>query len=131
MEYMKNKIILVDAWNALFTENGIDKQMQEILDTFENKKIVATNADDEEIIKFGIDKSPYKIFTLKHNPNKDCAIYYQELFKKYDIVAENVIYFEHNLNAVKSAQKNNILTFHFHKDKRNLGELRKFLNSNL
>lgn len=125
------KTILVDAWNTLFTENGIDQEMKEILDDFENKKIVLTNANDEQIIKFGIDKSPYEVFTLKHNPDKDDVKYYQDFFKAHNLSSEDVIYFEHNSDAVTSAKENNITTLHFDKDVRDLEELKEFLENNI
>lgn len=31
------KTILVDAWRTLFIEGGINEEMKEILDSFENK----------------------------------------------------------------------------------------------
>ena len=60
-------------------ENGkvvMNREMKELLNSFENKKIVLTNANDEEMIKFGIDKSPYKVFSLKHKPNKTDEKYF-------------------------------------------------------
>ena len=59
------KTILVDAYHCSFDENDINTEMQEILDSFPNRKIVLTNASDEQIIEFGIDKSPFEVFTLK------------------------------------------------------------------
>ena len=129
------KTILVDAWNTLFIEeNGkavINKEMRKILDSFDNKKIVLTNADDNQMIKFGIDKSPYKVFTLKHNPNKVDGGYYKIMLKEFNFRSEDVIYFEHNLEAVKSAIKNGISTYHYDKDKKDLIKLKKFLENNL
>ncbi len=77
MKNKNEKVILVDAYHCFFTESGIDTKMQEILDSSPNRKIVLTNADDEQMIKFGIDKSPYEVFTLKHNPNKTDDGYYE------------------------------------------------------
>ncbi len=129
------KTILVDAWNTLFIEeNGeavINKEMKELLDSFENKKIVLTNANDEQMVKFGIDKSPYEVFTLKHNPDKVDEKFYEIMFQKLNLKSENVIYFEHNLEAVESARKNEIPTYHYDKDKRDMLELKEFLESNL
>jgi len=44
--------------------------MQELLDSFSNKKIILTNANEEEKEKFGIVDMPYPVFSLSHNPNK-------------------------------------------------------------
>lgn len=42
-----------------------------------------------------------------------------------------VIYFEHNEDAVKSAQSVGIPTYHYDKDKPDLVELKKFIDKNL
>jgi hypothetical protein len=42
------KTILVDAWNTLFLEDGIFREMYEMLEELPNKKIVLTNANQEE-----------------------------------------------------------------------------------
>jgi HAD superfamily hydrolase (TIGR01509 family) len=78
--------------------------MQEMLDKFENKKIILTNANEEEKEKFGLKNLPYELFTLEHNPNKPDSKYYEIFLEKYDLNPEDVVYFEHNLDAVKSAQ---------------------------
>ena len=41
-----------------------------MLDEFPNTKIILTGANDEQFKKFGLDKMPYKVFTLKHDPEK-------------------------------------------------------------
>ena len=105
--------------------------MQELLDSFENKKIVLTNADNEQMIKFGIDKSPYEVFTLKHQPNKDDPVFYKKMLEKFELSVEDVIYFEHNEDAVKSARSLGIKTYHYDKDKKDLVKLKEFLESNL
>ena len=48
------KTILVDAWNTFVTEAGVDKEMQKILDKFPNKKVILTNANEEEKVQLGI-----------------------------------------------------------------------------
>lgn len=129
------KTILVDAWNTLFVEEGgesvINEEMKELLNSFENRKIVLTNANDEQMIKFGIDKSPYEVFTLKHNPDKIDPIFYKKMLEKFNLKSEDVIYFEHNLEAIESARKNGILTHPYNKNKKDLVELKEFLENNL
>ena len=99
--------------------------MKEILGLFENEKIVLTNANDEQMIKFGINKSPYEVFTLKHNPDKVDEKFYEIMLEKLNLKSKDVIYFEHDLEAVESARKSNILTYHYDKDKRDLETLYK------
>ena len=77
------KVILVYVYHTLFIEKWLDLKIKKILDSFKNKKIVLTNANDKQVISFGIDKSPYEVFTLKHNPNKN-NIKYFEFFLKFN-----------------------------------------------
>jgi hypothetical protein len=108
---MKNeKVILVDAYNCLFDENGINKELFDILESFPNKKIVLTNADDEQMVKFGIDKSPYEVFTLRHNPNKTDDGYYEKMLNHLNLKAKNCIYIEHDPRARIKALENGIYT---------------------
>ncbi len=125
------KTILVDAWNTFVTKDGISKKMHEMLEGFENRKIILTSANDEEKVKFGIIDMPYEIFTLNHNPNKTDPKYYETMLKHFKLKASDVIYFEHNPDAVKSAQSVGIKTYHYDKDKKDLVGLKKFIESNL
>ena len=126
-----SKIILVDAWNTFITEEGVFTKMQELLDSFENRKIILTNANDEEKVKFGIVNMPYEVFTLNHNPNKTEPEFYKKMLEFFKLKPEEVIYFEHNEDAVKSAQSVGINTHHYDKDKKDLESLRLFLENNL
>jgi HAD superfamily hydrolase (TIGR01509 family) len=126
------KTILVDAVNALvIKDQGIFKEMHELLDQYPNKKIIVTNADDEQILKFGLDKVPYEVFTLKHNPEKTDPEYFRILMKKYNLAPEDIIYFEHNNEAVKSAQSLRINTYYYNPEKKDLAALKEFLNNAL
>lgn len=125
------KTILVDAYHSLFLEQGMDNQLLEILESFENPKIVLTNADNNQIIEFGINNSPYPIFTLKHNPNKTDGGYYEKMLEHISVDAENCIYIEHNKEAVEQAKKLGITTHHFNKDIRDLVDLKKFIETNI
>ena len=75
------KTILVDAIDAFVIENEggfkIFKEMHDLLETFPNRKIILTGANDEQFKKFGLDKMPYEVFTLKHNPEKTDPKYYK------------------------------------------------------
>jgi len=98
------KTILVDAWNTFFTQNGMFQDMYDMLEHYPNPKIVVTNADDEQLIEFGINKSPYEVFTMKHQPDKVEPLFFETLLKHYNLTIDDVIYFEHNPDAVQSAQ---------------------------
>ena len=126
------KIILVDAINAfVIKDEGIFDEMFQMLEKYPNKKIILTGANDEEIIKFGLNDLPYDFFTLKHNPDKTDPTYYQIMLKHFKLETKDVIYFEHNEDAVKSAQSVGIKTFHYDKDKKDLDALKIFIDGEL
>jgi len=126
------KTILVDAINAFIIKwEGIFKEMHELLETYPNSKIILTWADDEQMEKFGLNNVPYKIFTLRHDPEKTDPEYYKTMLKHFDLDPENVIYFEHDEDSVKSAESVGIQTFYYDKDKKDLVELKSFLDNNL
>ena len=55
------KTILVDAVDAFVIEGeGIFKQMHDLLETYPNRKIILTGANDEQFVKFGLDQMPYE-----------------------------------------------------------------------
>ncbi len=129
------KTILIDAVHAFVikTEDGfkIFESMRKMLDKFSNKKLILTNANDEEFKKFELDKMPYEVFTLKHDPKKVNSEYYKKMLGHFNLKLEDVVYFEHNLEAVKSAQSVGIATYYYDSDKKDLKSLEKYLNKNL
>jgi hypothetical protein len=69
------KTILVDAVDAFVVEEDdgtfkVFKEMKDLLDSFENRKILLTGANEEGFKKYGLDNVPYEVFTLKHDPEK-------------------------------------------------------------
>ena len=121
------KTILVDAVDAFVIEGkGINEEMYALLETYPNRKIVLTNADDGQMVKFGLNDLPYEVFTLNHNPDKTDPTYFKLMLKHFKLKAEDVIYFEHNENAVKSAQSLNIVSFHYKNDIKALKEFLAF-----
>lgn len=133
LKYMKT--ILVDAVDAFVVENEgiftIFKEMHDLLETFENKKIILTGANDEQFKKFGLDDMPYEVFTLKHNPEKTDPKYYETILKQFGLSKNDVVYFEHNPEAVKSAESVGIKTYFYDPDKKDLKSLKEFLIINL
>ena len=128
----KNKVILVDAINAfVIKEKGIFQEMYKLLEEFPNRKIILTNANDEEKKKFNLGGMPYGFFTLKHNPEKINPYYYKKMLEHFNLNAEDVIYFEHNEDAVKSAKSMGIKTFYYDKEKKDISLLRAFIEDNL
>lgn len=130
------KTILVDAVDCFVIEKNennfvIFQDMFDLLEKYSNKKIILTGADDEKFKVYKLDKMPYEVFTLKHNPEKTNSEYYKILFKKYSLQNDDVIYFEHNIEAVKSAQSVGIKTYFYDNKKEDLESLEGFLNENL
>lgn len=127
------KTILVDAVDAFIIEDKGDfkifKEMHDLLETFPNRKIILTGANDEQFKKFGLDKTPYEVFTLKHNPEKTDSKYYETMLKHFGLSKDDVVYFEHNPEAVKSAQSIGIKTYYYDPDKKDLKALKDFLSS--
>lgn len=125
------KTILVDAVDCFVSENGeIFQEMHSLLETFPNRKIILTGADDEQFMNFGLDKMPYEVFTLKHDPEKTDPEYYTKMLAHFGLVKDDVIYFEHNPEAVKSAESVGIKSYHYDSEKRDLEALNAFLNEN-
>ena len=126
------KIILVDAINTFVIEDeGIFEPMHQMLEEYPNKKIILTGANDQQIKDFGLDKMPYEIFTLKHNPEKIDPEYYKIMLKHFNLDIKDVVYFEHDKDAVKSAESVGITTYHYNKDKKDIASLKKFIDQNL
>ena len=126
------KTILVDAIDCFVSDTGeIYKEMHELLETYPNRKIILTGANDEQFKKFGLDKMPYEVFTLKHNPEKTDPSYYKKMLENFGLSKDEVIYFEHNLEAIKSAQSVGINSHFFDYDKKDLNALKEFLDNNL
>lgn len=126
------KTILVDAIGAFVIKGeGIYQPMYEMLESFPNKKIILTGANDEQIIEFGLIDLPYPLFTLKHNPEKTERKYFETLLDTYNLKPEDVIYFEHSKDAVESANTVGITSYYYDPNKKDIEKLRKFLTENL
>lgn len=130
------KTILVDAVNTAIIKDATGafvqfKELFDLLETYPNKKIIVTNANDEQLVEFGLVNVQYPVFTMKHNPDKPDPEYFKVLLDKYEYNQSEVIYFEHNAEAVKSAQSVGIVSYHYNKDDRNLVLLKKFLDSSV
>ncbi|HEY5588517.1 MAG TPA: hypothetical protein VIK86_06130 [Candidatus Paceibacterota bacterium] len=130
------KTILVDAVFCFIIEKGegkfdIFQDMYNLLETYPNKKIILTGASDDKRELYGLDNMPYEVFTLKHNPEKTDGEYYKILLNSHNLKKDDVIYFEHDVNAVKSAQSVGINTYHYDNEKKDLESLKQFFDENL
>jgi FMN phosphatase YigB (HAD superfamily) len=126
------KTILVDAVYCIVSPEGeIFQEMHKLLETYPNKKIILTGANDEQFIKFRLDKMPYEVFTLKHNPEKTDPLYYTKMLEHFNLAAGEVVYFEHNIDAVKSAESGGINTYFYNDEVKDLNSLKEWLDKNL
>ncbi len=126
------KTILVDAINAFVLKGqGIFKEMHELLEKYPNRKIILTSANDEQFKEHGLEKMPYEVFTLKHDPEKSDPVYYRKMLAHFKLDAKDVVYFENKEDAVKSARSVGISTLYYDKDKKDLKELKEFIDQNL
>lgn len=126
------KTILVDAVSGIISDTGVlFQEMYEMLETYSNPKIVLTSANSEGYVKYKLSKIPYELFTLNHNPEKTDPEYFKQLFEKYNLNADNVIYFEHNIDAVQTAESLGIKSYYYDSEKRDLAALKAFIDKNL
>ena len=130
------KTILVDAVNTTIIKNeaGEFVKFQELFDllgTYPNNKIIVTNANDGQMKEFGLDDVPYPVFTMKHNPDKPDSLFFKTLLAQYELQVPDIVYFEHNPQAVESARSVGICAYHYDKDLKDLVSLKVFLDENL
>ncbi|KKR21730.1 MAG: hypothetical protein UT50_C0004G0033 [Candidatus Moranbacteria bacterium GW2011_GWA2_39_41] len=126
------KTILVDAVYTFVSDEGvIFQEMFDLLEKYSNKKIILTNASHDKFEQYSLNKMPYEVFTLEHNPDKIDPKYFELMSAYFGFDAKDVIYFENNEDAVKSAESVGIKTYHYDKDKKDLSNLKMFLDDNL
>lgn len=80
---------------------------------------------------WGLNDMPYEVFTLKHNPDKVDPVFFETMLAHFDLKSGDVVYFEHNPEAVKSAQSVGIETYFYDNERKNLEGLKEFLDENL
>lgn len=126
------KTILVDAVDCfVIGGEGIYQPLYDLLETYPHKKIILTNANDEQIKTFGLVDLPYELFTLKHNPDKVNPEYYRIMLDHLGLKSDEVVYFEHNPKAVDSAKLVGINTHFYDSEIKDIKSLKQFLDDNL
>ena len=125
------KTILVDAVFCFVTDKKINQELYTLLEQYPNRKIILTGANDGQMVEFGLNDMPYEVFTLKHNPEKTDPKYFEAMLKHLGLSKDDVLYFEHNIDAVKSAQSVGIVSHFYDENKKDLVALKKFLDENL
>lgn len=126
------KTILVDAMGTFVIEGeGIYTPLHELLESYPNRKIVLTMAPDEKMEEWGLNGLPYKVYTSKLDPRKSDPAYYTQVLEQFGLRADEVVCFEHDPEAVKSAQSIGIAAYHYDSEKKDLDALKTFLDANL
>lgn len=126
------KTILVDAVDCFVSDKGeIFNEMNELLDSYPNKKIILTGANYEKYPIYNLDKMPYEVFTLQHDPEKTDPQYYKKFLTNFGLETGDVVYFEHNPKVVDVSNEVGIRTYFYDNDKKDLVGLKKFLDENL
>lgn len=125
------KTILVDAVNTFVVDGVMNADMHMILDTFPHRKIIVTNANADEQVTYWLVDMPYEMFTMNHTPNKPDPLYFTTLLGQYNLKPEEVVYFEHNPDAVKSAQSVGITTMQYDHINKDIEAVKAFLEANI
>ena len=126
------KTILVDAFDTfVFVEGGVFQEMQNLLDGYANRKVIVTSANEQKIRQYGLDKVGYEVFTLNHNPEKTDPEYFKQLLEEFSLNSDDVIYFEHNPEAVTSAESIGIRSYYYDPVSKDLAALKEFLDANM
>lgn len=126
------KTILVDAINGIVLEDGsIFEPMYELLESYPNRKLILTGANDEQFEHFNLGQAPYEVFTLKHDPEKTDPQYFKILLETYNLTTDDVVYFEHNPDAAETARSVGIVTYFYDHTKQDIAALKQFLDRHL
>lgn len=125
------KTILVDAVDTFVIDGDVNSPMHDLLEEYPNRKIILTNANDEQVVSFGLTELPYELYTLKHKPDKVDPKYFKTMLKHFNLTPNDVIYFEHSKDAVKSAHSLGITSHYYDPVKKDLEAIRGFLDENL
>ncbi|MFA6158350.1 MAG: hypothetical protein WC763_01865 [Candidatus Paceibacterota bacterium] len=126
------KTILVDAVDCFVSDQGkIFEEMRVLLDSYPNTKIILTNAPDDKFEQFGLNKVPFEVFTLRRNPMKTDPKYFELMLGHFKLSKNDVVYFEHSIEAVESARSAGINTYFYDHGKKDLIGLKAFLDGSL
>lgn len=126
------KTILVDAVRTFVSEEGaINEELQNLLESYDNPKIILTNAPRAKFPVYNLDQMPYEVFTLEKNPEKPNPKYFTTMLERFGLSKDDVLYFEHNQDAVASARSVGINTHHYDHEKQDVAGIKTFLYANL
>ena len=133
MQYNKDKrLILVDGMSCLYDKNfKLNQELLDLVHQFNSHYILVVNKFRERgknLVKNTNWKTNWEAFSLEESDiKKDNPKYFETLLKKFNLVPEEVIYFDHDKKNTETAQKLGILCKHYN----NIKSIKKFLEDNL
>jgi alanyl-tRNA synthetase len=129
MQYNKDKrLILVDGMYCLYDENfNLNKKLLDLINSFNSHNILVTNKFREKGYRLVKDTN-WKAFSLEEKGiKKDDPEYFNSLLKIFNLVPEEVMYFDHDKKSVETAEKLGILS----KQYIDIKSIKKFIEDNL
>jgi FMN phosphatase YigB (HAD superfamily) len=124
------RTILADGMHTIYDRNfNINKELLEIIDFFDTKKILVVNGFREkgkEVLK---NSSITEAFSLEEKQiKKENPEFFEVLLSRFDLKPKDLIYFDHDENNVKSAESVGIISRHY---TNNNEEIKDFIGENL
>ncbi len=129
MEYNKDKrLILVDGMHCLYDENfNLNQELLDFVNSFNSHNVLVVNKFREKGRSL-VNETNWKVFSLEENGiKKDNPEYFKELLKRFNLIPEEVIYFDHDKKNVETAQKLGILSKHY----TDIKSTKRFIEDNL
>jgi alanyl-tRNA synthetase len=129
MQYVKTqRTLLIDGMHCLYDkEFKINEKLINLLDSINTRKIIVVNGNKEKAEGL-LGGKGYEVFSLDGKINKDSKEFFERLLERCSLNPDDVIYIDHNVENVKSAEKVGInLSLVFDND---LSKINKFLETN-
>ena len=135
MKYNKDKrLILVDGMYCLYDKNfNLNKELLEIINSCNTHTILTVNGFREKGYNLVKNYDPtrdtnWKAFSLEEKGiKKDNPKYFKKLMKRFNLIPEEIIYFDHDKKNVETVKKLGILSKHY----TNVKTIKKFIDDNL
>jgi len=136
MEYEKDKrIILADGMNCIYNKDfKLNKGLLEIINSFNTHTLLTVNGFKEKglnlIKNFDPDRNTnWQVFSLEERGiKKENPDYFRKLIKTFDLVPEEIIYFDHKKENIETAKKAGIKNSVQYQ---NPLQIKKFIEKNL
>jgi HAD superfamily hydrolase (TIGR01509 family) len=122
------KTILIDGMNCIYDkEFNVNDKLLGIINSFNNRKILVVNGFRDIGLKI-LEGNNFEGFSLEEEGiKKDDVRYFEKLFDKFNLKAEEVVYFDHNEVNVETAKRLGIKSILFKDEEK----IKEFLQKNL